>query len=130
MSVPVPDRRRLGTAGEAHARRYLEARGYRFVAAQWRAAGCELDLVMWDGDELVFVEVKTRRGESHGRAAESVTPRQVQALIRGAETYVQTPGLAGGPEPIWRIDLVAVTLDLSGRVADVTHVENAFVIDG
>ncbi len=129
MNAPVPDRRRLGTAGEAHARRYLEARGLRFVVAQWRGAGCELDLVMWDGDELVFVEVKTRRGESHGRAAESVTPRQVRALFRGAEAYVQTRELAGDPEPIWRIDLVAVTLDPTGRVADVTHVENAFVID-
>ena len=84
---------------------------------------------MWDGDELVFVEVKTRRGEQHGRAAESVTPRQIRALIRGAEAYVQALELAGQPEPIWRIDLVAVTLDRSGRVADVNHVENAFVID-
>ena len=129
MTAPIPARRQLGTAGEAHARRYLEARGYRFVAAQWRGAGCELDIVMWDGDELVFVEVKTRRGEQHGRAAESVTPRQVRALIRGAEAYVQGLELTGQPEPIWRIDLVAVTLDSAGRVADVTHVENAFVFD-
>ena len=129
MTGSIPDRRLLGTAGELHARRYLEARGYRFVASQWRGAGCELDLVMRDGDELVFVEVKTRRGEQYGRAAESVTARQVRALIRGAEAYVQTLELAAGPEPVWRIDLVAVTLDASGRVADVTHVENAFVID-
>ena len=129
MTVPIPDRRRLGTAGEAHARRFLEVRGYRFVAAQWRVAGCELDLIMWDGDELVFVEVKTRRGEWHGRAAESVTPRQVRALIRGAEAYVQSQDVSAQPEPVWRIDLVAVTLDPSGRVADVTHIENAFVVD-
>ncbi len=129
MTTPIPRRRRLGTAGESYARRYLEARGYRFVTAQWRGAGCELDLVMWHGDELVFVEVKTRRGESHGRAAESVTTRQAKALIRGAEAYVQVLNAAGDPEPVWRIDLVAVTLESSGRVADVTHIENAFVID-
>lgn len=99
------------------------------MTAQWRGAGCELDLVMWHGDELVFVEVKTRRGESHGRAAESVTTRQAKALIRGAEAYVQVLNAAGDPEPVWRIDLVAVTLESSGRVADVTHIENAFVID-
>lgn len=129
MTTPGPERRRLGTAGEAHARRFLEVRDFRFVAAQWRGAGCELDLVMWDGDELVFIEVKTRRGESHGRAAESVTTRQAKALIRGAEAFVQAFEAAGGREPVWRIDLVAVTLDRSGRIADVMHVENAFVTD-
>ncbi len=122
-------RRQLGTAGEGQARRFLEARGYRFVASQWRGAGCEIDLVMWDRDELVFVEVKTRRGEGSGRAGEAVSARQVRALVRAATTYVEGLDDTRRDEPVWRIDLVAVTLDGSSRVADVTHVENAFVID-
>lgn len=121
-------RRALGTAGEGHARRFLQARGYRHVASQWRSAGCEIDLVMWHGEELVFVEVKTRRGESHGRAAESVTPRQVRALMRAAEAYVATTELPA-PEPLWRLDLVAVTLGPGGLVVDVSHTENAFTLD-
>ena len=129
MTRPVTPRRRLGTAGEAHARRHLEAAGYRFASSQWRGAGCELDLVMWDADELVFVEVKTRRGEEHGRAAESVTPRQVRALVRAAQAFVAELEERGEAEPVWRVDLVALTLDPSGRVADITHVENALVID-
>jgi len=129
VTRPVTARRRLGTAGEGHARRSLEAQGYRFVASQWRGAACEIDLVMWDGDELVFVEVKTRRGEGSGRAAESVSDRQVRALVRAATTYIEELADTGQDEPVWRIDLVAVTLDGSGRVADVMHIENAFVID-
>lgn len=129
MTRPVTARRQLGTAGEGYARRSLEARGYRFVASQWRGAACEIDLVMWDGDELVFVEVKTRRGEGSGRAAESVSDRQVRALVRAATTYIEELADTGQDEPVWRIDLVAVTLDGSGRVADVMHIENAFAID-
>lgn len=129
MTRPVSQRRALGTAGEGQARRYLETRGYRFVASQWRSAGCEIDLVLWDREELVFVEVKTRRGEGSGRAAESVSDRQVRALVRAGLAFVAGLAAAGEHEPIWRIDLVAVTLDSAGRVADVTHVENAFVID-
>ena len=129
MTGTVSPRRALGTAGEGYARRYLEARGYRFVASQWRSSGCEIDLVFRDAAELVFVEVKTRRGEGSGRAAESVTPRQVRALVRAGLAFVAELTADGEDEPVWRIDLVAVTLDRTGRVADVTHVENAFVVD-
>jgi uncharacterized protein (TIGR00252 family) len=60
-------RSRLGKSGEELARRYLERKGFDFVAANWRCRAGELDLVMRDGDTLVFVEVKTRHGEAAGR---------------------------------------------------------------
>lgn len=67
-------RQLLGAAGEGHARRYLEVREYSLVARNWRGERGEIDLVMIDGHELVFVEVKTRRGDTWGRAEEAVTP--------------------------------------------------------
>ncbi len=67
------DRRALGRQGEAHARRHLEAHGLTFVGANWRCAAGELDLVMRDAEEIVFVEVKTRFGERLGRAEEAVS---------------------------------------------------------
>ena len=126
---PTP-RRALGTAGEGHALRFLEAKGYQLIARQWRGDGGELDLVMSDGAELVAVEVKTRRGERFGRASESVSSRQSRTLIRAMAAFVAGQIPPDQPEPVWRIDLVAVTLDRTGRVVDVVHVENAFVIDG
>lgn len=116
-------RRGLGTAGEGHARRYLEAQGLRFRAANWRFAGGELDLVMDDGDCLVFVEVKIRRGEAMGRAEDGITPAQARRLLRAGARYV-----ADHPdvhERVWRIDLVAITLDPSGAAVRLTHVPNA-----
>ena len=113
----------LGAAGEAHARRYLEAQGYTFQLANWRGNDGELDLIMRDGSELVFVEVKTRRGEQLGRAEESVTRRQQLGLLATAEEFI-----AKHPEEegiIWRVDLVAITLDSQGVVCRLTHVENS-----
>ncbi|HEV2527787.1 MAG TPA: YraN family protein [Thermomicrobiales bacterium] len=126
---PTP-RRALGTAGEGHALRFLEAKGYEVLVRQWRGDGGELDLVLRDGEELVAVEVKTRRGEGYGRAAESVTPRQSRTLLRAMAAFVADHVPPDQPEPVWRVDLVAVTLDRTGRVVDVSHVENAFVADG
>ncbi len=116
-------RRRLGDRGEAYARHFLELRGYQFVTANWRCAAGELDLVMRHGDELVVVEIKARHGESMGRAEEAVTSRKAARLIASTEWY-----LAEHPElgdPIWRIDLIAITLDAAGTMRRINHVENA-----
>ncbi len=116
-------RRQLGDSGEGHARRFLEARGYRFVVANWRCSAGEVDLVMRDGDEVVFVEVKTRRGERAGRAEDAVSSAQAARLLSTAAWFV-----AERPEfdaLIWRVDLIAITLAADGRVARVNHVQNA-----
>ena len=119
---PTP-RRRLGDRGEERARRFLEAKGYAFLAANWRCAAGELDLVMRDGDEVVFVEVKLRRGEAMGRAEEAVSSAKGRRLLASGEWFLaDRPDLG---DAIWRIDLVAITLDPSGAVKRVTHVENA-----
>jgi putative endonuclease len=121
--VTVTPRRQLGNFGEAHARRHLEAKGYRFVAAGWSCPRGELDLAMLDGDELVVVEVKTRRGEAMGRAEDAVGPAKAKRLLAAAEVFLQEHPELG--EPIWRVDLVAITLDRGWVVRDVVHYENA-----
>jgi putative endonuclease len=116
-------RQELGAAGELLARRHLEQRGYRFVAANWRRRYGELDLIMRDGDVLVFVEVKTRRGERLVTAEESLTAAQARRLLLGAQSFlaerVDLEGL------FWRIDLVAVTVAPTGAVSRLTHIVDA-----
>ena len=121
--VTQTTRQVLGAAGERLARRHLEHRGYRFVAANWRRPYGELDLIMRDGDVVVFVEVKTRRGERLVTAEESLTAAQARRLLRGAQTFLaERAELAG---LFWRIDLVAVTLEPTGAVSRLTHIVDA-----
>ena len=116
-------RQGLGDAGEGMARRHLEQLGYELVATKWRCPSGELDLIMRDGEVVVFVEVKTRRGERLGAAEEAVSPAQAQRLLLAAETF-----LAGRPDladRFWRVDLVAITLSPSGAVARLSHLVDA-----
>jgi putative endonuclease len=120
------DGARRGRSGEAHARAYLEGRGGRTIAANWRCPSGELDLVMLDQDELVFVEVKTRTGERHGRASDAVTPAKQRKLLATAEWFASAhPEHA---DRIWRFDIVAVTIDPRTGAARLDHIENAIVV--
>lgn len=75
-----------GRAGEEIACRHLVAKGYAIVERRFRMFGGEIDIVARDGEKLVFVEVKARADESHGRPEESVTPgkqRQIRKIAQG-----------------------------------------------
>jgi putative endonuclease len=121
--VTQTTRQVLGTAGEQLARRHLEQRGYRFVAANWRRPYGELDLIMRDSDVLVFVEVKTRSSERLVTAEESLTPAQARRLLRGAQYFLaEREELAN---LFWRIDLIAITLTPTGTVSRLTHIVDA-----
>ena len=84
-----------GDAGEDRALRYLQQQGLTLVERNYRVAagprsrGGEIDLVMHDRDgTLVFVEVRTRLGLSHGGAAASVTSTKQRRLIFAARHYL------------------------------------------
>lgn len=110
------ERRTLGRDGEELARAYLEGRGYRVVDANWRCREGEIDLVAIDGDELVVIEVKTRRSLRFGRAVEAVTHEKHLRLRRlaglwAAEHDVRARRL--------RLDVIGVEWD--GRSARIDH---------
>ncbi len=73
-AAPSGARQRLGASGERRAASWLEARGYRILDRNWRCPSGELDLVAELADELVIVEVKTRRGSAMGAPEEAITP--------------------------------------------------------
>jgi len=82
----------IGEGAEREARHYLEQQGLVFVSANWRAhfhkqVG-EIDLIMRDGQELVFIEVRARKLASFGGAAASVSATKQLKLRRTARTYL------------------------------------------
>ena len=93
-----------GSQAEDLARRFLEARGLELVARNFRCRSGELDLIMRDGEQLVFVEVRSRRHARYGTPAESVTRAKQQRLLRAAALYLQRQRL----DLPCRFDVVAI----------------------
>lgn len=73
---------------EEVARGYLQARGFQLLAENYTARGGEIDLVMRDGQELVFVEVRQRRSSRFGAAAETIDARKLARMRRAAREYL------------------------------------------
>ena len=113
----MTERRRLGDFGERLARHRLEAEGCTIVATNVRMKAGEIDIVAMDADDLVFVEVRTRRAQP-GLAAESLDDRKLARMWECAMQYCTSK--SKDPERI-RIDAVAVDLDRGGKVLAVTH---------
>ncbi|WP_455235389.1 YraN family protein [Thiogranum longum] len=82
------NRTRTGENAETLAHRYLEKRGLQLLHRNFRCKGGEIDLVMRDGDSLVFVEVRYRRRTNFGRAAETVSQIKQARIIHCARYYV------------------------------------------
>lgn len=115
-------RQRRGWRAEQVAARWLEGLGWRVVASNvWYRVG-ELDLVADDGEQLVFVEVRSRGGRARSafRAADSVGYRKQMRLTRAAQLYW---GRYAGPHRTARFDVVAVDAD-RGEVVE--HLRSAF----
>jgi putative endonuclease len=113
---------RLGKWGEGVAGRFLQEKGYRLLDANYRCRWGEVDIVAQEGDELVFVEVRTRRGTQFGTPEESVTAAKARRLIATAQDYLQQHGQEKSE---WRIDLIAIRLDGDRRVQDIAHLRHA-----
>jgi putative endonuclease len=97
-------RQRQGQEWEQHALRHLRKQGLRFVDNNFSCACGEIDLIMRDGDTLVFVEVRQRKGVAHGGAAASITGAKQRRIVRAAHTYL----LRFPQVPPCRIDVVAI----------------------
>jgi putative endonuclease len=78
----------VGRYGERVAVAYLVQQGMRVLALNWRCAAGEIDAVLCDGDTLVILEVKTRRGSRFGVPAEAVVPAKAARLRRLATLWL------------------------------------------
>jgi len=98
-----------GRRGEDLAQRYLRRRGLTIVARNFhqRAGRGELDLVAWDRQTLVFVEVKTRASAEFGDPGRAVGPDKERDLRRAAGEYLRRSGAAMEQA---RFDLVNIVL--------------------
>lgn len=113
--------RNLGDLGENLAMRHLTGKGYNLVARNYFIRGGEIDLIMEKDGILIFVEVKTRRNNNFGTAAEALTTIKKRKLLRAIRTYL---GFLPGFTP-WRADLIAIDFTADNS-ADITHHQDIF----
>jgi putative endonuclease len=85
---PAANRAAAGARAEALAADFLERRGLAIIERNWRRRCGELDLIARDGDTLVFVEVRLRRGADFGGAAASITARKRARVVNAANLYL------------------------------------------
>ena len=80
--------RLLGKAWELRAESFLSKRGLRTLERNFQCRTGEIDLVMKDGEQLVFVEVRYRKSASHGSGADTVSRAKQSRLIRTAKFFL------------------------------------------
>ena len=113
-----PDRSRQarGAWGERRAARWYTEAGYEILDQNWRVRGGELDLVLFRDGEIVFCEVKARRSERYGTAAEAVDWRKQRRIRSLAAQWLSASGRRGRV----RFDVATVT------GVEVNVIKNAF----
>lgn len=79
----------LGKKGEEEAANFLTKKGFYIMHRNWRCGKLELDIVARDGDEIVFVEVKTRRNTYFGYPDDAIDDRKIRRIVSAAGAYVR-----------------------------------------
>ena len=119
------DRSRLDVAkiGESLAVTHLKARGCEILAQNYRAMRGEIDLIVRDGQFIVFVEVKTRRSLKFGVPQAAVTKQKQKQISKVALTYLQSKNLWDTP---CRFDVIGIHLSSQSELLRLEHIESAF----
>jgi putative endonuclease len=116
------DRTEAGRGAESAACDYLLGRGLVLLERNFRVAGGEIDLIMSDGDVIVFVEVRARRSGEVMHPAESIDRRKQRRLLHTATRWLQQRGLLHTASA--RFDVVCILGDLPG--GRIEWLRNAF----
>ncbi|MDR3316115.1 MAG: YraN family protein [Coriobacteriales bacterium] len=116
------EQKQLGQRGEGYACHYLERQGVRILERNWRCKAGEADIIACEDEDLVFIEVKTRRSAAAGLPEEAVTPEKRKRYEGIALHYLATHSL---PSSRVRFDVIALSVIDEGR-AFVRHHRDAF----
>lgn len=113
------DKTKIGKKYEDLAQQYLIKQGLKLKARNVRFKVGEIDLIMLDQEQLVFIEVRFRQNDSFGGAAASVNHAKQNKLIKAALSYLQQE--FGNNPPSCRFDVIAM-----GNNEQIQWIKNAF----
>lgn len=109
-----------GKVGEKMAEEYLKKQGCKIIERNFKTKYAEIDLVAKKGGELVFVEVKTRRGEMFGAPEESLNKKKLRKLWLNARGYINWTEWRGP----YRIDAVCIVINPDNTINRLAHYKN------
>jgi putative endonuclease len=119
--VATNNRMKRGKSGEDLASRFLVKNGFTILARNYRFERAEIDIVAEEGEELVFVEVKTRRSTAYGAPEDAVTEEKQEQIRSAADGYLVQHDIDNRP---CRFDVVAI--ELKKGAATIRHLRDAF----
>ncbi|MCL2352999.1 MAG: YraN family protein [Defluviitaleaceae bacterium] len=109
-----------GNYGEAVVLGYLQGKGYEILKQNYKKYDGEIDIIAQDGEYIVFIEVKYRRGAGFGDGLEAITRAKQKRIVKTAKAYLYE-------EKKWDAACRFDVLSVFGReVLEIEHIENVF----
>ncbi len=123
LKRPQDERHKLGIRGEKAAVRHLRREGCRILKRNWQTDRGEIDLIAERKGVIHFIEVKTRRSDSHGAPDEAVDEKKQSRVRELAQSYLDQ---FRQPPAETSFDVVSVAVGQQGRGVDVEWIPAAF----
>ena len=112
-----------GALGEKYAEKYLKKQHYKILKMNYKCKAGEIDIIARDGEEVAFIEVKTRPADPYVRGMYAVDRKKQQHILRTASCYLAETACRLQP----RMDVLEVELDEKNRLVRVNHIKAAFI---
>ena len=110
----------LGKAGEVIAKNYLSQKEFTILHCNWRWQKAEIDIIAKHTNQLVFIEVKTRKNANFGRPSEFVSLKKQELMQEAAEAFLEIHQL----KLEIRFDIIGIILNSKDK--KIEHIQNAF----
>ena len=114
--------KRVGYSGEEFVSKFLHRKGYTILDRNYVIQGGEIDLVCMDGNQIVFVEVKSLSSNSEILLEQTITDKKTRSLIRTCHVWLNKKYLENSE---WRIDFVGVIFERYDKIIAVKHMKGA-----
>ena len=114
---------KIGKFGQQLAAQFLLKKGYQLLASNYHCQAGELDLILIDNQQIVFVEVKTRLSTDFGLPEEAINQTKKEKLYQASLDYLEQEQIN---HDNWRIDCLAIEIDKHNKKAKIRHHKNIY----
>lgn len=111
----------LGKRGEREAVHYIKQKGYKILECNWVCEKHEIDIIALDGNEIVFIEVKTRKTSKWGTPEDAISSLKMRRMVEAADLYINKYDIN---ESV-RFDVIAIILNDKDCIIE--HFDDAFI---